>query len=104
MVASPEASATMLGLEILKQGGNAIDAAVAIGYMLAVTHPRAGNIGGGGFMLIYLAKQQQSIAIDYRETAPEATNREDYLNEQGCLSITVHAHGLPVGVFYHDGA
>src|SRR5882672_11101242 len=77
MVVTQEARASRIGADILKRGGNAVDAAVAIGFTMAVTYPRAGNIGGGGFMVIHLAgtkhKPAQDIAIDYRETAPAAT-------------------------------
>jgi gamma-glutamyltranspeptidase / glutathione hydrolase len=83
MVASQEARATRVGVEILKAGGNAVDAAVAVGFALAVTLPRAGNIGGGGFMLVHLAERNQTVAIDYRETAPAATTREVFLDEKG---------------------
>ena len=61
MVAAQEALATQIGVDILQQGGNAVDAAVAVGYALAVTLPRAGNLGGGGFMLVYLDKQENVI-------------------------------------------
>lgn len=71
-VATQEAHATKVGLDILKKGGNAIDAAVAIGYALAVTLPRAGNIGGGGFMTIWLNKEQKAYVINYREKAPHS--------------------------------
>src|SRR3954447_14986950 len=83
MVASQEKRATHVGVEILKAGGNAVDAAVAVGSALAVTHPQAGNIGGGGFMLVHLAKPNETIAIDYRETAPAAMTREIFLDERG---------------------
>jgi gamma-glutamyltranspeptidase/glutathione hydrolase len=83
MVASQEKRATRVGVEILKAGGNAIDAAVAIGFALAVTHPQAGNIGGGGFMLVHLAARNETIAIDYRETAPAAMTRDTFLDEKG---------------------
>ena len=83
MVASQEKRATRIGVEILKAGGNAVDAAVAVGFALAVTHPQAGNIGGGGFMLLHLAARNETIAIDYRETAPAAMTRDIFLDEKG---------------------
>src|SRR3954469_16262290 len=83
MVASQEKRATHIGVDILKAGGNAVDAAVAVGFAVAVTHPQAGNIGGGGFMLVHLAKSNETVAIDYRETAPAAMTREIFLDERG---------------------
>jgi gamma-glutamyltranspeptidase / glutathione hydrolase len=83
MVTSQEKLATRIGVDILKKGGNAVDAAVAVGFALAVTHPQAGNIGGGGFMLVHLAGRNETIAIDYRETAPAAATRDMFLNERG---------------------
>jgi gamma-glutamyltranspeptidase / glutathione hydrolase len=83
MVATQEAHATRVGLDILQRGGNAVDAAVAVGFALAATLPRAGNIGGGGFMMIYDAKSGRTIAIDYRETAPAAATRDMYLDTAG---------------------
>lgn len=83
MVVSQDIYASDVGRDILKKGGNAIDAAVATGFALAVTHPQAGNIGGGGFMLVYLAKEQRTIAIDYRETAPKAAFRDMLLDDDG---------------------
>ncbi len=83
MVSTQEATATRIGLEILKQGGNAVDAAVAVGFALAVTLPRAGNLGGGGFMLVHDAASGRTVAIDYRETAPAAAHRDMYLDEKG---------------------
>ncbi|HEY5701807.1 MAG TPA: gamma-glutamyltransferase [Gammaproteobacteria bacterium] len=83
MVASQEAVATRIGVEVLRAGGNAIDAAVAVGFALAVTLPRAGNLGGGGFMLIHTAKPGGTIALDYREMAPAASNRNMYLDAEG---------------------
>ncbi len=83
MVVAQEARATRVGVEILRRGGNAVDAAVAVGFALAVTYPRAGNIGGGGFMVIHLAKGNRQHAIDYRETAPAATTKTTYLDDRG---------------------
>jgi len=99
MVASQEALATQIGVDIMQQGGNAIDAAVAVGYALAVTLPRAGNLGGGGFMLVYLAEEQRSIAIDYREVAPQAAYPDMYLDDAGNADSQLSRfHGLAVGV------
>ncbi len=81
MVVTAEPIATQIGVEVLKQGGNAIDAAVTIGFVMAVTYPHAGNIGGGGFMLIHSAKQV--IAIDYRQTAPALAHRDMFLDKKG---------------------
>src|SRR5215813_5098900 len=83
MVVAQEGRAARIGAEVLEQGGNAIDAAVATGFALAVTYPRAGNIGGGGYMLIHLAQRRINTAIDYRETAPAATTRTIFLDERG---------------------
>lgn len=83
MVSSQEALATRSGIEILRQGGNAVDAAVAVGFSLAVTLPKAGNIGGGGFMLVHLAKENKTIALDYRETAPKKATETTYLSSNG---------------------
>ena len=83
MVVSQERLASDVGSQILAAGGNAVDAAVATGFALAVTYPQAGNIGGGGFMMIYLAKEQRTIAIDYREKAPSAADRNMFLNADG---------------------
>ncbi len=83
MVAAQEKIAAQVGADILKAGGNAVDAAVATGFALAVTHPQAGNIGGGGFMVISLAGGKKLTAIDYRETAPAAASRDMYLDETG---------------------
>jgi gamma-glutamyltranspeptidase/glutathione hydrolase len=81
-VASAEAHASAAGLDVLKAGGNAVDAAIAVAFALAVTHPSAGNIGGGGFMLIQLADGQRT-AIDYREVAPLKATRDMYLDPKG---------------------
>jgi len=83
MVVSQNSLATDVGYEILQQGGNAIDAAVAVGFSLAVTLPRAGNLGGGGFMLIYKADSDKVHSIDYRSTAPNLAKSEMYLTNSG---------------------
>jgi gamma-glutamyltranspeptidase/glutathione hydrolase len=83
MVVGPEQLATEVGNRILQQGGNVVDAAVATGFALAVTYPRAGNLAGGGFMLIHLAEGDRQTFIDYRETAPAAASRDMYLNAEG---------------------
>ncbi|NQV61796.1 MAG: gamma-glutamyltransferase [Alphaproteobacteria bacterium] len=83
MVASQEARATNVGVDILRQGGNAIDAAVAVGFTLAVTLPRAGNLGGGGFMLVHHAGNGETLALDYREKAPAKAHRDLYLDKDG---------------------
>ncbi|WP_442798337.1 gamma-glutamyltransferase [Pantoea vagans] len=99
MVASVDALATQVGVEILRQGGNAVDAAVAVGFALAVTHPQAGNLGGGGFMLLRTASGR-ATAIDFREMAPGHASRDMFLDKQGNadskLSLTSHlASGTP---------
>ena len=81
-VTSSNAYATQVGIDILKLGGNAIDAAVAVGFALAVTHPGAGNIGGGGFMVIHLSKGDV-ITLDFRETAPAKASRDMFLDDKG---------------------
>src|SRR5882724_854414 len=83
MVVAQEKLAAQIGADILRQGGNAVDAAVATGFALAVTYPRAGNIGGGGFMVIHSTERKEDIAIDYRETAPSAATRDMYLGADG---------------------
>ena len=99
MVASQEALATEVGLTILKQGGNAVDAAVAMGFAMAVTLPRAGNLGGGGFMLIYDAKAQKTVALDYREVAPLRAHKDLFLDANGNVDSTLSRDSaLSVGV------
>lgn len=83
MVSSAEAEATRVGLEVLKAGGNAVDAGVAVAAALAVTYPRAGNLGGGGFMLIHEAESDQTTALDFREKAPMAARRDMFLDAEG---------------------
>lgn len=99
MVASVDAMATQVGVDILRQGGNAVDAAIAVGFALAVTHPQAGNLGGGGFMLLRTASGR-TAAIDFREMAPARGSRDMFLDKQGNadskLSLTSHlASGTP---------
>ena len=83
MVVAQEKIAARIGTEVLKRGGNAVDAAVATGFAMAVTYPRAGNIGGGGFMVIHSIDKHEDIAIDYRETAPAATTPTIFLGQDG---------------------
>src|SRR4051794_30025083 len=83
MVVAQEARAAKIGVEVLEKGGNAVDAAVATGFAMAVTYPRAGNIGGGGYMGIHLAHDAFDTTIDYRESAPAATTRKTFLDADG---------------------
>jgi gamma-glutamyltranspeptidase/glutathione hydrolase len=83
MVVSQNSIATRVGADILRQGGNAVDAAVATAFALAVTLPRAGNIGGDGFMMVYIAKTDQTVFIDYRGIAPKAAKLETFVDEKG---------------------
>ncbi|MDQ1589496.1 MAG: gamma-glutamyltranspeptidase / glutathione hydrolase [Pyrinomonadaceae bacterium] len=101
MVASTNKLASEVGVDILKRGGNAVDAAIAVAFALAVTYPAAGNLGGGGFMLIRL-RDGRTTAIDYREMAPAAATRNVYLDAQGNLikgegssTIGYRAAGVP---------
>jgi len=84
MVASTNEVASRVGVEIMKRGGNAVDAAIAVAFALAVTHPAAGNLGGGGFMMIRL-RDGRTTAIDYREMAPSSAHRDVYLDKNGNL-------------------
>ncbi|HHI89198.1 MAG TPA: hypothetical protein ENK01_04510 [Hellea balneolensis] len=83
MVAAQERIAAQVGRDILAKGGNAVDAAVAMGFALAVTHPSAGNLGGGGFMMIALPDTNKVIALDFREMAPRGASRDMYLDAHG---------------------
>jgi gamma-glutamyltranspeptidase / glutathione hydrolase len=101
MVAAQHELASAIGADIMKKGGNAIDAAIAVGFALAVVYPEAGNIGGGGFMLIRF-KDGKTTAIDYREMAPKAANRDVFVDKDGNLikgegssTIGYRASGVP---------
>jgi gamma-glutamyltranspeptidase/glutathione hydrolase len=101
MVASTSRIASAVGVDVLKRGGNAVDAAVAVAFALAVTYPAAGNLGGGGFMMIRM-KDGRATAIDYREMAPAAAHRNVYLDEHGELikgegssTVGYRASGVP---------
>jgi len=83
MVVCGHPLAARAGLDVLKEGGNAVDAAVTVGFVLAVTLPSAGNIGGGGFMIVHMAETGETVAIDYREKAPLAATRDMFLDENG---------------------
>ncbi|EQA95247.1 gamma-glutamyltransferase [Glaesserella parasuis] len=100
MVASEQELATQIGVDILKQGGNAVDAAVAVGFALAVVLPNAGNIGGGGFMVLHDAKSGENFTVDFREMAPIKATRDMYLDDKGNVvdgkSLYTHfAVGVP---------
>ena len=84
IVAATNQLAARVGVDVLQRGGNAIDAAIAVAFALAVTHPSAGNLGGGGFMMVRL-QNEKTTAIDYREMAPAAASRDIYLDRQGNL-------------------
>ena len=97
-VVSAHALASEVGVNILKEGGNAVDAAIATQLALAVVYPGAGNIGGGGFMIIHL-NGGKNIAIDFRETAPAAATRDMYLDANGNPQMNLSQDGhLSVGV------
>ncbi|MCD6663745.1 MAG: gamma-glutamyltransferase [Comamonas sp.] len=100
MVASEQALATRIGLDILESGGNAVDAAVAVGFALAVALPNAGNLGGGGFMMVHDARTGRDVALDFREMAPSGAHRSMYLDANGKVIsgkslFTHYAVGVP---------
>lgn len=99
MVVSQSAPASEIGRDILRKGGNAVDAAIATAFALAVTLPRAGNIGGDGFMLIHLAREGRTVAIDYRTVAPAKALFETFLRDDGSISSDakegVRSAGVP---------
>src|SRR5687768_18301295 len=101
IVASTNEVASHVGVEIMKRGGNAVDAAIAVAFALAVTHPAAGNLGGGGFMMIRL-KDGRTTLIDYREMAPSLAHRDAYLDKnqepikgEGGSLVGYRAAGVP---------
>jgi gamma-glutamyltranspeptidase/glutathione hydrolase len=99
-VVSAHPAASKVGLEVLRAGGNAVDAAVAVGFALAVTHPQAGNLGGGGFAVVFMHEQGETLALDFRERAPRAASRDMYLDADGKVvrdaSLwTARAAGVP---------
>ncbi|MHC5072645.1 MAG: gamma-glutamyltransferase, partial [Planctomycetota bacterium] len=98
-VVSAERHATAVGLKILRQGGNAVDAAVAVALALSVTHPQAGNLGGGGFMVIRMA-DGRTAALDFRERAPSKAHPDMYLRKDGTVDpqrslVGATAAGVP---------
>lgn len=98
MVVSAQHLATQVGVDVLKRGGNAVDAAVAVGYALAVVYPAAGNLGGGGFMTINLADGRKTF-LDFRETAPKGATANMYLDKDGNVIKGISTKGhLAVGV------
>ena len=102
MVVTTHPAASNIGLEILKKGGNAIDAAVAVNFALAVCHPAAGNIGGGGF-LVYRSAKGKSYTLDYREVSPMSGSRDMYLDSTGQVIpgksfVGIHSVGVPGAV------
>src|ERR1700749_1715940 len=98
MVVTAQRLATDVGVDVLKRGGNAIDAAVAVGYALAVVYPAAGNLGGGGFMTIQFADGRKTF-LDFREKAPRAARRDMFLDKDGHVVKSLSTVGwLAVGV------
>ncbi|MEL7043299.1 MAG: gamma-glutamyltransferase [Pseudomonadota bacterium] len=98
MVSTQNDIATQIGIDILEQGGNAVDASVAVGFALTVTLPRAGNIGGGGFMLVHDTDKGETYGIDYRETAPTGVTANDFLDDLGEKDLESRFDWPAVGV------
>ena len=99
MVVSQHYLASSVGAQILKDGGNAYDASIAVAFTLAVVLPRAGNIGGGGFMVMYDEKTNKTLSIDYREKAPALASKDMYLNDDGTVNKKRAREGiLSIGV------
>ena len=93
MVVSSEPTASQVGIDILKDGGNAVDAAIAVSFALAVVYPRAGNLGGGGFLVYRDAGTKASAVVDFRETAPAAATPKMYLDAQGNVIPNLSTEG-----------
>src|SRR5947209_10347254 len=98
VVVAQEGHAADVGREVLRQGGNAIDAAIATAFALAVTLPEAGNIGGGGFIVAYLANRREIVTVDFREMAPQAATPKMYLDREGKLRPRYRAGAWAAGV------
>src|SRR5580698_6296961 len=87
MIVCVSPAAAAVGVDVLKKGGNAVDSSVAVALAMAVTHPQAGNIGGGGFMLVYPGSGKEPVVFEYREKAPKSVNRDTFINEK-----SAHTH------------
>ena len=98
MVVSQNSHATEAGYEILKKGGNAVDASVAVGFALAVTLPRAGNLGGGGFVLIYDKEENEVSSIDYRSAAPKSATSDLFVQEDSVVRFGHLVNAVPGSV------